>query len=805
MEKEIKEIIDSLTLEEKASLCSGKDFWHTEAIDRVGLPSVMLTDGPHGLRKQKQSKDFSGGSYEATCFPTASCLASSWDRELLHQVGEALGEECLEQDVGVLLGPGANIKRSPLCGRNFEYFSEDPFLAGELASALIQGVQSKGVGTSLKHFAVNNQESNRMTIDAFVDERAFREIYLAGFERAVKKAKPKTVMCAYNRINGTYASQNRLLLTQILRDEWGFGGVVVSDWGAVSDRVAALKAGLDLEMPGPCRENDQAIVNAVRAGELDESVLDEAVARLLRLIFQYQSNRVDNYRYDRDAHHELAVKAACEGAVLLKNEDGILPLRRGMRIALIGEFAKHPRYQGAGSSLVNPWRLDNAYDQGMQLSCHSAMTYSRGYDIHSDQPNQALIEEACEAARSADVAVILAGLTDDYESEGFDRTHMKMPPSHNVLIEEVAKANPNVVVVLCNGSPVEMPWIDQAKAVLELYLSGQGGGTALWRLLYGEANPCGKLAESFPEKLEDCPATAWFPMGPTGVEYRESIYVGYRFYDKAGVKPLFPFGHGLSYTSFEYSDLVLDPVTMTDKDILNISVKIKNTGGMAGKEVVQVYVRDVESTIFRPDRELKEFAKVSLEPGEEKVVRFQLDRRAFAFYDIQSKDWRVESGEFEILVGSSSRDIRLAGRVHIESRDEANLAVWDKRQLLPSYYDPKPGCPIPKDEFDALYGKPVVLPPLHRKGTFTYDSAISEIRQVLPGRIFYRSLMRSARKIYGALDEKTMRMMMRSMDEMPLRQLCQNTGGRISHKTIDGLVLLFNGKWLKGLARMLSR
>lgn len=805
MEKEIKEIIDSLTLEEKASLCSGKDFWHTEAIDRVGLPSVMLTDGPHGLRKQKQSKDFSGGSYEATCFPTASCLASSWDRELLHQVGEALGEECLEQDVGVLLGPGANIKRSPLCGRNFEYFSEDPFLAGELASALIQGVQSKGVGTSLKHFAVNNQESNRMTIDALVDERAFREIYLAGFERAVKKAKPKTVMCAYNRINGTYASQNRLLLTQILRDEWGFGGVVVSDWGAVSDRVAALKAGLDLEMPGPCRENDQAIVNAVRAGELDESVLDEAVARLLRLIFQYQSNRVDNYRYDRDSHHELAVKAACEGAVLLKNEDGILPLRRGMRIALIGEFAKHPRYQGAGSSLVNPWRLDNAYAQGMQLSCHSAMTYSRGYDIRSDQPDRALIGEACEAARSADVAVILAGLTDDYESEGFDRTHMKMPPSHNVLIEEVAKANPNVVVVLCNGSPVEMPWIDQAKAVLELYLSGQGGGTALWRLLYGEANPCGKLAESFPEKLEDCPATAWFPMGPTGVEYRESIYVGYRFYDKAGVKPLFPFGHGLSYTSFEYSDLVLDPVTMTDKDILNISVKIKNTGGMAGKEVVQVYVRDVESTIFRPDRELKEFAKVSLEPGEEKVVRFQLDRRAFAFYDIQSKDWRVESGEFEILVGSSSRDIRLAGRVHIESRDEANLAVWDKRQLLPSYYDPKPGCPIPKDEFDALYGKPVVLPPLHRKGTFTYDSTISEIRQVLPGRIFYRSLMRSARKIYGALDEKTMRMMMRSMDEMPLRQLCQNTGGRISHKTIDGLVLLFNGKWLKGLARMLSR
>ena len=805
MEKQIREIIDRLTLQEKASLCSGKDFWYTEAIDRVGLPSVLLADGPHGLRKQKQSKDFSGGSYEATCFPTASCLASSWDRDLLRQVGEALGEECLQEDVGVLLGPGANIKRSPLCGRNFEYFSEDPFLSGELAGALIQGVQSKGAGTSLKHYAANNQESNRMTIDAFVDERAMRKIYLAGFERAVKNAKPQTVMCAYNRVNGTYASQNHLLLTEILREEWGFEGVVVSDWGAVSDRVAALRAGLDLEMPGVGPENDQAIVEAVRSGELDESVLDEAVARLLSLILTYKANRKENYRFDRDAHHELAVKAAAEGAVLLKKDDGILPLKRGLRIALIGEFAEHPRYQGAGSSMVKPWRLDNAYNQGFQLPYHSAITYSRGYDRRSDQPDKELIEEACNAARSADVAVIIAGLTDDYESEGFDRTHMRMPPSHNLLIQEVAKANPNLVVVLCNGAPVEMPWIDQAKAVLELYLSGQGGGTALWRLLYGEANPCGKLAESFPKKLEDCPATPWFPMGPKGVEYRESIYIGYRFYDKAGVEPLFPFGHGLSYTRFEYSDMVLDREQITDRDILNISFKVKNTGSLAGKEIVQVYVRDVESAIFRPDRELKEFAKVSLEPGEEKVVRFGLDKRAFAFYDTHSKGWRVESGEFEILVGASSRDIRLKARIHVEADDGADPKTWDKRALLPSYYNPKPGWDIPKSEFDELYGKPVVHPPVHRKGTFTNDSTISEIRHVLAGRIFQGILIRKARKMSRGTDEKTLRMMMSSMEDSPLRQLSQNTGGRISQKTISGLVLIFNGKLVKGLAKLLSR
>lgn len=806
MEKEIREIIDRMSLEEKAALCSGRDFWHTEPVDKAGLPSVLLTDGPHGLRKQKGDfGGFSTDSHESTCFPTASCLASSWDRELLREVGEALGEECVEQDVAVLLGPGANIKRSPLCGRNFEYFSEDPLLSGELAGAMIQGIQSKGAGASLKHFAVNNQESNRMTIDALVDERALREIYLAGFETAVKKGKPHTVMCSYNRVNGTYASQNRFLLTEILRNEWGFDGVVVSDWGAVSDRVAALQAGLDLEMPGPCPENDRAIVDAVRSGKLDESVLDEAVARILRLVLRYQSGRKEKNEIDREAHHRLAVKAAAEGAVLLKNEDGILPLRKGMRVALIGEFAKHPRYQGAGSSLVKPWRLENAYDQGVRLDYHSSITYSRGYDIRSDKPDQKLIEEACEAAKAADVAIILAGLTDDYESEGFDRTHMKMPPSHNILISEVAKANPNVVVVLCNGAPVEMPWIDEVKAVLELYLSGQGGGTALWKLLYGEANPCGKLAETFPRRLEDCPCSAWFPMGPKAVEYRESIYVGYRYYDTAGVEPLFPFGHGLSYTRFEYCDLVLESGRITDGDKLNLSFKIKNTGTMAGKEIAQVYVRDVESTIFRPDKELKEFVKVSLEPGEEKVVRISLDSRAFAFYDARSGKWKVESGEFEILVGASSRDIRLKARVLVESGDEQDVEAWDMRDLLPSYYSPKPAWDIPTAEFEMLYGKTVAHPPVHGKGTFTKDSTLNEVSRVFAGRVFRNIIFRTARKMYRDKDEKTARMMLKSLGETPLRQLCQNTGGRISHKTIDGLVMIFNGKLFKGIARILSR
>jgi Glycosyl hydrolase family 3 N terminal domain./Glycosyl hydrolase family 3 C terminal domain. len=801
-----KEIVDRLTLEEKASLCSGMDFWHTRAVDRLDLPSVLLTDGPHGLRKQKgQYEGFSTDSYESTCFPTASCLASSWDRELLREVGEALGEECLEQDVCVLLGPGANIKRSPLCGRNFEYFSEDPVLSGELAAALIQGIQSRGAGASLKHFAVNNQETGRMTIDAIVDERALREIYLAGFERAVKKGKPHTVMCSYNKINGTYGSQNELLLTKILREEWGFDGVVVSDWGAVSDRVAALKAGLDLEMPGPCPENEKKIVDAVKSGELDEAVLDEAAARIIKLVLRYKSNSKDNYTFDREAHHRLAVRAAAESAVLLKNEGGILPLKKGMSVALIGEFAKHPRYQGAGSSLVKPFQLDNAYDAAMRLSCRSSITYSRGYDIRSDRPDEKLIEEACSAAKSADVAVIMAGLTDDYESEGFDRTHMRMPASHNRLISEVAKANPNVVVVLCNGSPVEMPWIDDVRAVLEMYLSGEGGGTALWQLLYGEANPCGKLAETFPVKLEDCPSTPWFPMGPKAVEYRESIYVGYRYYDRAGVKPLFPFGHGLSYTKFEYSDLVVEPDRMADGGTLSVSFRIRNAGSTAGKETAQVYVRDVESTVFRPDRELKEFVKVSLEPGEEKVVRLQLDKRAFAFYDTQSKDWKVEPGEFEILVGASSRDIRLKARVYVESRDEANTVAWNKRELLPSYYSPKPGWNIPKEEFEALYGRKVVHPPVPRKGTFTADSTISEVSQVFAGRVFRRILMREIRKACRNQDEKTARMTMRSFDGMPLRQLCQNTGGKISHKAISGLVMIFNGKLIKGLSRIMSR
>lgn len=805
MKGEIRRIIEGLSLEEKAALCVGRDFWHTIGIERFDIPSIMMTDGPHGLRKMKENGDLAGRSHEATCFPTASCLAASWDRELLREVGEALGEECLQEGVGVLLGPGANIKRSPLCGRNFEYYSEDPYITGEMAASLIQGVQSKGIGTSLKHYAVNNQETLRMTIDAFVDERALREIYLAGFEKAVKQALPWTVMCSYNRVNGTYASENPVLLTDILRKEWQFQGIVVSDWGAVNERDTGLMAGLELEMPGPSLYNRDLIVEAVKSGRMDEAVLDDAVARLLELILKCKANSKPGYRFDKDAHHRLAVRAATEGAVLLKNDGPLLPLDKSKKVALIGEFAKLPRYQGAGSSLVNPLNLESAYDVAMASENHAMITYARGYDADSDEADQTLIDEACEAASSADVAIIMAGLPDAYESEGFDRDHMKMPPSHNELIMRVAKVNPNVVVVLCNGSPVEMPWVNDVKAILEAYLAGQGGGSALWKLLYGEVNPSGKLAETFPEKLEDCPATPYFPMGPTGVEYRESIYVGYRFYDKAGAKVLFPFGHGLSYTRFEYGGLRLDKERMTDSETLSVYFTVKNVGERAGSEIAQVYVRDTESSIFRPDKELKEFARISLEPGEEKEVMVTLDKRAFAYYNTALKDWQVETGAFEILVGASSRDIRLSARIEVVSSGDFDEKANDRRAELPGYYSPNPGWSIKKEEFERLYGKPVEHAPTGRRGTFTVNSTLAEVKRVLPGRIFYNIVIRITRKNVGNTGEKMLRMIMKSMDGTPLRQLVVYSGGKFSRRMVDGWILIFNGKFFKGIAKLITK
>lgn len=663
---DIPQLLQELTLEEKAGLCSGQDFWHTKSIERLGIPYVMVADGPHGLRKQDLHPDHMGigESIQAIGFPTASAMACSFDRDLLFSVGDALGEECVAEDLAVLLGPGVNMKRSPICGRNFEYYSEDPLLAGELAASFVNGVQSHGVGTSLKHFAANNQENRRMSVSAEVDERTLREIYLSAFETVVKKAQPWTVMCSYNRINGVYSSDNHWLLQQVLRDEWGFEGLVMTDWGAMNDRVTALQAGLDLEMPSSHGETDQLIVSAVQNGVLSEEVLDQAVSRILAMVNKYLAHKQET-SYNKDAHHQLAKETAEQSAVLLKN-DGVLPLRKGQTVAVIGEFAQTPRTQGGGSSHINCYRMESALDAIAQEKI-SGITFAQGFHTEIDETDSALLEEAVQAAKSAEVAVIFAGLPDAFESEGFDRKHMHMPNCQNELIERICEVQPNTVVVLHSGSPVAMPWIDKVRAVLNMYLSGQASGGAAVRLLFGDANPSGKLAETFPLRLEDNPSYLNFPGSRYQVDYREGIFIGYRYYDKKKMEVLFPFGYGLSYTTFAYENLQISRQEATDAETITVSVSVRNTGQRAGAEIVQLYVHNPEGEETRPEKELRNFTKVYLEPGESKTVTMTLDGRSFSYYHTGFHDWYAEDGDYEIQIGASSRDIRLRQIIQIHS------------------------------------------------------------------------------------------------------------------------------------------
>lgn len=667
MKRDIKRIVAQMTLEEKAGLCSGLNFWQTKAVERLGIPSIMMTDGPHGLRKADSTGGLDGimSSVPATCFPAGAALACSWDRELLNNVGIALGEECQAEDIQILLGPAANIKRSPLCGRNFEYLSEDPYLSSELAAKHIEGVQSQGVGTSLKHYALNNQETMRGSIDVRVDERPMREIYLAGFEGAVKLAQPWTVMCAYNKLRGVHCSENKFLLTDVLKEQWGHEGFVMTDWGAIKDRVKGLISGTELEMPYTGPENDMRIVDAVKNGELPESVLDSAVGRLLSVILRCADSKKTNASYDRKAHHRLARRAAAECAVLLKNEESILPLPKSGTIAVIGAFAKNIRYQGGGSSHINPTQLDSALDEMVMLAPCANFAYAPGYSLEIDTVDEALINQAAETAAHANTAVLFCGLPDAYESEGYDRDHMRMPESHNRLIEAVAKAQPNTVVVLFNGSPVEMPWINRVKSVLECYLGGQAAGGAVADLIFGDAVPCGKLAETFPVRLEQNPSFLNFPGGRLEVTYGEGLFVGYRYYEAKREKPLFPFGHGLSYTTFEYTGISIDKLVMKDCETVTVRVFVKNTGGVAGKEIVQLYVRIPDSRVVRPVKELKGFAKVRLEPGEEKALSFVLDYRSFAYYNTDISDWHVEGGRYVLLAGPGSDNTPLSAKIDI--------------------------------------------------------------------------------------------------------------------------------------------
>ena len=795
------DILSKLSLDEKIALVSGKDFWHTVPVERLGLPSVLLTDGPHGIRKQGASgktdvSDILMG-VPSTCFPPACATAASWDRDLIEKMGETLGEECLQEKVSVILGPGANIKRNPLCGRNFEYFSEDPYLAGEMATALIKGIQKCGVGTSMKHFAANNQESHRLTVDSVVDERTLREIYLAAFETAVKKAQPWTIMNSYNRLNGEYASENEWLLTNVLRDEWGFEGMIMSDWGAVNDRVKGVKSGEDLEMPSSYGVNGKKLREAIISGALTEDELDICVDRVVDLVLKAKNTLVD-YRYDKKKHHEIARNIASQCVVLLKNDNAILPLKKGQKIAVIGEMAMKPRYQGAGSSLINPNILDNAFDAFRDADVN--IVYAKGYDKKTDVPDGRLISDAVALAKKCDVAVVFAGLTDSYESEGFDRSTLSLPANHDALISAVANANPNTVVVLSGGAPVLMPWRDQVPTIVNGYLLGQAGGSAIVDVLTGKVNPSGKLPETYPLSL-DCPSAANFPGTHKSVEYREGIYVGYRYYDTFKKAVMYPFGHGLSYTAFEYSDIKTQKKRYTDKNVISVSCKVKNAGDVAGAEVVQLYVHDVKSTIYRPEQELKAFEKVYLEPGEEKTVTFKLDKRSFAFWNVLENDWTVESGDFEIRIGSSSRDIRLIQKINVSAE---KVQIPDYSKSAATYFSGDVSN-VPDAEFEAVLGHKI--PEKYRD-----ESVLLEL---------YNNLEDAAATRNGAAIVKFLTLILDTVSkmdvggtggmltamalEMPVRNFMTMSGGVFTPKMAEGLMQILNdGSIPGGVAKLLK-
>lgn len=783
-----KDLISQMTLKEKASLCSGKDFWHLKSIERLGLPEIMVCDGPHGLRKQnaENKKVGIGNSYPATCFPTAVTTACSWDRDLIYKMGQALAEECLQHGVSVLLGPGVNMKRSPLCGRNFEYFSEDPELAGEMGAAFIAGVQSKGIGTSLKHFAGNSQEMKRMTSNSIIDERALREIYLRAFEKTVKKSQPWTVMNAYNLLNGTYCSENDWLQNKVLRDEWGFKGAVVSDWGAVNDRVAGLNAGNDLEMPSSGGVNDAKIVEAVKCGVIDETTLDERVDKLIDIILKGAANKKPGYKFDVKAHNLLSRQIAEQSMVLLKNDGNILPLKRveGEYVAVIGAFADNPRYQGAGSSIINPTMIDS----GRRAFNNSPISvkFADGYDRSGKRKNEdAYITEACNLAKNASKAVVFIGLTDDYESEGFDRSTMKLPDGHNRLVEAVSRVNDNVIVVLEGGSPVEMPWADDVKAILNAYLGGQSVAPAIVDVLTGKANPCGKLAETYPVCLKDTPTSFRYPYSKEDVQYRESIFIGYRYYDKVERNVRFPFGFGLSYTSFEYSDIKLKKKNLTKGEGAKVTFTIKNTGDVAGSEIAQVYVAKPESKIFRAPKELKGFVKIHLEPGEEKKVSVELDDRAFAFWNTATEDWCVESGEYKILVGASSRDIRLEAAAKMKSEDDETIV--DLRESAGVYFDGDPAR-AREDDFKVIYGGEFKLAP-----EITSDSLNNSIERSKDKGLakFIYNTVDLAMKPKGGVGSS---MITNTIMQTPIRNYVSMSNGLFTEDMADGLLKVFEGK-----------
>jgi len=689
--KKIQDLVSKMTLEEKAGMCSGADFWHLKGIERLGILQVMVTDGPHGIRKQAQGADHLGinESEKAICFPAGCAAAASFDRNLIRKLGETIGSECQAMDVSTILGPAINIKRSPLCGRNFEYYSEDPYVSTEMAAAMIVGVQSRNVGTSVKHFLANNQEKRRMTNSSDMDERTLREIYLASFEGAVKKAKPWTVMSSYNRINGEYVGDSKEYLTDILRNEWGFDGYVVSDWGAVNDRVKALSAGLDLEMPPGNFENDELIVKAVNEGKLDESVLDLTCERIIDVIFRYVENRNTDSVFDYENDHRTAAEIEAECMVLLKNDNNILPLGEGKKVAFIGKYAREPRYQGGGSSHINSWKVEAALDAANEFPQFKGMTFAEGYRDDKDETDAELLNEAVKVAKEADVAVLFIGLPDNFESEGYDRKHLNLPNCQNELVEKILEVQKQVVVVLHNGAPVIMPWKDEVNGIIEAYLGGEAVGSATVEVLTGKKNPCGRLAETFPNRLEDTPCYLTYGKGFDNADYSEGVFVGYRHYTSRKIDTAFPFGYGLSYTTFEYSGLETDRKEMSDKETVNVSVKVKNTGNRSGKTVVQLYIEAPQTELVRPVRELRGFEKIFLEAGEEKTVTFSLDERVFAYWNTAIHDWHTEEGIYEIMIGENADKMCLSEEITVHSTKEIPKVYSLNTCLGELFSDPK--------------------------------------------------------------------------------------------------------------------
>lgn len=790
-ENTIKNMIKKMSLAEKCYLLSGKDFWQTRSVTHAGIPSVTLADGPHGVRKQEGASDQLGlnKSLPATCYPTAATIANSWDPALGEQIGACLGTEAASQDVCVLLGPGLNIKRSPLCGRNFEYFSEDPYLAGKMAASYVRGIQSKGVGACPKHFAANSQELRRMASDSIMDERTLREIYLTGFEIAVTEAKPKSIMSSYNRINGTYANENEHLLQEILRDTWGFDGFVVSDWGASNDHTAGVAAGSHLEMPTTGGDSDEELIQSVKTGKINEQLVNQRVEELLTAILplRHSVNKTKGTPFDKKAHHQMARKAAEQSIVLLKNEHSILPLKKSARVALIGDFAKTPRYQGAGSSVVNPTKLDSTLDIIENYPLDLA-GFAAGYP-RTGKADAALEQEALELAKNADVILLYIGLDEISESEGLDRAHMKLPDSQLQLMSKLSKINPHIIAVLSAGSAVEMPWLNQCEAVIHGYLSGQAGASAMLNAITGKINPSGKLSETYPLQYEDIPSAPYFPAKERNAEYREGLYVGYRYFETVKKPVLFPFGYGLSYTTFAYSNLKAD-----DKKAV---FTIENTGTRDGAEIAQLYVCAKNGTVYRPAKELKGFTKVFLKAGESKEVTIPLDDKAFRYFNEKTNRFEIDGGTYEICIGASCADIRLSQAVTVNG---TNAPVPADLSKLPSYASGDI-LNVSDKEFEQLLGHPI--PNGHWQGSLDINDAICQM---------YYAKSALARLIYKILTHMLNKSMKKGKPDlnimfiynMPFRGIGKMAGGMCSQYMVEGMMTAINGHLFAGLGQIIS-